>query len=174
LRYAYPMIQFKVIEKTPKIIGIGEGIEILQQVFLEVDHLSIGNQTMVLNEKSVEVKAVDFGQVDQPYEYRFLTPWMALNQENYKKYNQLDWKEKRTFLERILAGNLKSLSKAVEYFIPDFEKLHIEGTFNEVSRNFKNNKMLCFAGTFTTNFLIPELFSIGKQAARGFGVVGKN
>jgi hypothetical protein len=33
--------------------------------------------------------------------------------------------------------------------------------------------MLCFTGDFTTNFLIPEFLGLGKQSARGFGVVRK-
>jgi len=33
--------------------------------------------------------------------------------------------------------------------------------------------MQCFTGDFTTNFLIPDFLGIGKQSARGFGVVRK-
>ncbi|MCH8069074.1 MAG: hypothetical protein IID16_07415 [Candidatus Marinimicrobia bacterium] len=43
LRYAYPLIQFKVIDSQPTIVGIGEGIEILKNVFLDIGELDIIN-----------------------------------------------------------------------------------------------------------------------------------
>ena len=170
-RYAYPSIQFKVLNKTPTIIGIGEGIEILKQVFIDIDQMIIEGKKYSIDEKSILLKEVEFGQSESQYSYEFITPYMALNQNNYEKYKDLEWNEKRKFVENILRGNLKSMSKGFNYFIPDFENLHIQGNFKSVLRNFKNIKMICFDGTFTTNFIIPDYLGIGKQTARGFGTV---
>ncbi|RKY36009.1 MAG: hypothetical protein DRP78_04715 [Candidatus Omnitrophota bacterium] len=172
-RYAYPVIQFKLIDQVPIILAIGQGIEILKKVFFELDRLKINGREMIINEKSVVLNEVDFGQTEEPRLYQFLSPWMALNQENYERFKSLLWKEQRTFLEALLKGNLKSLSKGFDYFIPDFENICVEANLKSVLRNFKNIKMICFTGTFKTNFYIPDYLGIGKQTARGFGVVGE-
>ena len=170
-RYAYPSIQFKVIDKVPVIVGIRQGINILKIVFLELDKLKIDGKEMVVNEKSAVLSEIDFGQTKKPYLYKFLSPWMALNQKNHEKHKSLLWKEQRAFLETLLSGNLKSLSKGFDYFIPDFKSIYVEVDLKLLRRNFKNIKMTCFAGTFKANFLIPDYLGIGKQVSRGFGVV---
>lgn len=170
-RYAYPSIQFKVINKIPTIIGIGEGIEILKLVFMDIDQMIIQGRKYSIDEKSILLQEVEFGQSESQYSYEFITSYMALNQNNYEKYKDLEWNEKRKFVENILRGNLKSMSKGFDYFIPDFENLHVQVNFKSVLRNFKSIKMICFNGTFTTNFLIPDFLGIGKQTARGFGTV---
>lgn len=83
----------------------------------------------------------------------------------------MKWNEKRPFLEKILLGNLKSISHGFGYWIQNFESLYVESSLRPVSRNFKNIRMTCFAGEFTTNFLIPDYLGLGKQTARGFGTV---
>lgn len=173
LRYAYPLIQFKLIDKIPAIVGIGEGIDILKDVFLDIQKLNIGNLEYTINEKSVMLNETKMGQVEKDVNYRFLLPWMGLNSENYAKYKELKWHDKRTFLETIISRNLKSLSKGLNYFIPDFKSIHVNAKLNQIYRNFKNIKMICFEGRFTTNFVIPDYLGIGKQVARGFGTVLK-
>jgi len=173
LNYAYPSIQFKIIENKPTIIGINEGIEVLKQVFMDIDKLDIGGKIQQINEKSSQLKEVDIGQVDEPISYKFISPWMALNQKNHAEYRKLNWAEKRTGLEKILRGNLMSLSKGLNYFIPDFDNVQVQSRLKSVYRNFKNQKMLCFTGEFETNFIIPNYLGIGKQTARGFGTVMK-
>jgi len=171
LRYAYPSIQFKVLNEHPTIVGIGGGISILKKVFMEINELQIGSQKTIIDEKAVVLDTVRIGVSDRPVNYRFLSPWMGLNQTNHVLYRTLAWNEKRPFLEKILRGNLKSLSKGFGYFIPNFEDITLQANLTPIVRNFKNNRMLCFKGTFTTNFLIPDYLGLGKQTARGFGTV---
>lgn len=171
LRYAYPSIQFKVIKDVPMIVGIGDGIGVLKTVFMDISELEIGGGKTIINEKSIQMDTVEFGQADKPLSYRFALPWMGLNQKNYKEYKSLGWNEKRTFLEKILRGNLISLSKGFGYTIPNIDNIYVQIDLKPVMRNFKGNKMLCFTGTFKTNFIIPDYLGIGKQTARGFGTV---
>jgi len=170
-RYAYPSIQFKIIDGRPVIVGIGDGIAVLKHVFLDIEELEINGKVHQVDEKSIAFDSVDIGQWDKGLDYCFLSPWMALNSDNYKEYRTLQWHEQRRFLETILSRNLKSLSKGLDYFIPDFDQLHVQADLRPVARNFKNIKMICFEGTFSTNFIIPDYLGIGKQTARGFGTV---
>jgi len=171
LRYAYPSIQFKTINQQPAIVGIGAGIEILKRVFLDLNELDLDGQLCQLDEKEVTLELVTIGPVETPVTYRFLLPWMGLNQENYRHYQNLNWSERRAFLEKVIGGNLKSLAKGFDYFIPDFSRVNVQTKLTPEFRNFKNRRMLCFLGTFTTNFLVPDYLGLGKQTARGFGTV---
>ncbi len=170
-RYSYPSIQFKIIGSNPAIIGIGEGIDVLKSLFLDVDSIQIDEKQYVINEKSILLKNCEIGQTEKQYSYRFISPWMALNQENYRKFRMLSRHEKRPLLENILRGNLISLSKGLDYHIPNPDHLFVTSSLKTVMRRFKNNIMQCFTGSFETNFLIPDHLGIGKQTARGFGTV---
>ncbi|MBL7110107.1 MAG: hypothetical protein ISS11_07710 [Candidatus Marinimicrobia bacterium] len=171
LRYGYPSIQFKVIDKKPMIIGIQDGIEVLKQVFMKLEDVKIEGDKIEIHEKSIQLDVLRFGQTSDYKSYKLSLPWMALNQKNHQEYKTLNWHEKRTFLERILRGNLISLSKGLDYTIPSIDNIFVQSDLKPVIRNFKNQKMLCFTGTFRTNFEIPDYLGIGKQTARGFGTV---
>ena len=171
--YNAPQIQYRIIDKHPALLAINEGINIIKKVFLEVDKLDINGKTLVSNEREIALKEDDFGLTENYYTYFFSSPWMALNQENYKDYNKMNTFQRNQKLKTILKNNLKTLSKAFNYWIPEVEKLNVDGWFKPLEVNFHNQPMQCFTGDFTTNFLIPEFLGIGKQSARGFGVVRK-
>jgi len=171
LKYGYPLIQFKTINRIPTIIGLGEGIDILKKVFMEVETLDIDGRRNRIWEKTILMREEQFGEVDKFINYRFASPWMALKEENYETYKVMNAVEKQPFLRHLLRENFKTVSKGVQYWINNIDEIKVEGFFSEVIRNFKNNRMVCFTGKFTANFLIPEYLGVGKQVARGFGTV---
>ncbi len=170
-RYSYPLIQFKTINQKPAIVGINEGIELLKKVFMEIQNLQIGEKIEQINEKSIVLQEEEFGTTDDFIDYKFCSPWMALNQENYNKYNRMNRYDQMGFLKHILRENLKSVSKAFSYTIPNIEEVKVDGSFRRKLANFKNIQMVCFTGYFMMNFNMPDYLGIGKQVARGFGMV---
>ncbi|MCK4445957.1 MAG: hypothetical protein KAW56_02635 [Candidatus Marinimicrobia bacterium] len=172
-RYGYPQVQFKTIKKIPTIIGISEGLEILKIVFMDVEEININGRSQKIWEKSIKLREESFGQTEEYYSYQFLSPWMALKEENYETYRQLDSIEKQVFLKHLIRENLKTVSKGFQYHIPDIDSVNVEGYFKPRRMNFKNVRMLCFTGEFTVNFIIPDYLGIGKQVARGYGMVKK-
>ena len=86
LKYGYPLIQFKTINRIPTIIGLGEGIDILKKVFMEVETLDIDGRRNRIWEKTILMREEQFGEVDEFINYRFASPWMALKEENYETY----------------------------------------------------------------------------------------
>ena len=169
--YKFPQIQFRLVDGHPTLIGLKDGIEVLKEVFFLNQDLSINGVTYRLNEKEITSYKSEIGQTDTMHHYRFSAPYMALNQENHKKYTTMNSIEKQSFIKLLIRENLKTLSKGFDYHIPDLEKIKVEGIFQEKRVNFKNLSMLCFTGEFMVNFIIPEHWGIGKQTARGFGVV---
>ena len=62
LRYGYPLIHFKTIRKIPTIIGIGESIDILKDVFFDVEEIDIDGKRESVWKKSIKVRQEEFGQ----------------------------------------------------------------------------------------------------------------
>jgi len=170
-KYGYPSIQFKVIDRIPTLIGLSDGFDTLKEVFQDVDELIIAGEKSKVWEKSIQLRMEEFGQTDEFHNYQFVAPWMALKEENFLTYQTLDQIEKQQFLRHLLRENLKTVSKGFHYNIPDIDKIQVEGYFKPRPMNFKNVRMTCFTGEFTTNFLIPDYLGIGKQVARGFGTI---
>jgi len=169
--YKFPQIQYRIIDHHPVLIGINDGIDILKKVFFDLDEIIISNRKYILNEKEIILTEKEFGIADEFIDYHFISPWMALNEDNYAKYNQINKFEQQKLLKRILIGNIISMSKGFIYTIPDDFVIEVEGYFKPKKVNFKNRKMLCFTGDFMINFNIPDHLGLGKQSARGFGVV---
>jgi len=169
--YKFPLVQYRIIDKHPALIGFGNGIEVLKKIFFELDEMIIDNRKYTINEKEIYLNECDFGESEKFINYKFHSPWMALKEENFRKYKTLNQIEQQNFLKHLLRENLKTLSKGFDYAIPDIEAVKVEGFFRSRLVNFKNIRMLCFTGEFMVNFHIPDFLGLGKQSARGFGVV---
>jgi hypothetical protein len=170
----YPDIQFKFIENKPVIVGYGRGLQILAEVFQKIGYFELNHRRVDLPEKSIQIVETMIGESEKVYNYSFLSPWMALNQNNYFVYRHLNLVEREVKLKRILWGNLRALAHAFNYWIPDPDKVKVKGRFRVKTGNFKGNTMLTFTGEFSTNFHIPDYLGLGKQVARGYGTVVKS
>ena len=94
-----------------------------------------------------------------------------MNEQNYDKYQRLgSWEKRKEVLEKILIGNIISMSKSLGYTVPEPIKASI-CNMKEVPTSLKGVSMLGFLGTFSVNFEIPDLWGIGKSVSRGFGTV---
>ncbi len=171
--YKFPQVQYRIIDKHPALIGFNQGVDILKKIFFELNEMIIDNRKYTINEKEIYLKEYDFGVSEEFISYKFISPWMALKEENYEKYNGLNKFEQQGFLKHLLRENFKSLSKGFNYWIDNIENVKVEGYFKPKRVNFKNQKMLCFTGDFMANFQIPDFMGLGKQSVRGFGVVKK-
>ncbi len=169
--YKFPKIQYRIADGHPCLIGFHTGFDILKKIFFEIESLKIEDKLYNAMEKEIILKEEELGEADADIEYEFISPWMALNQENYKKYKDISYEDRKSFLENILRENLKTLSKGFGYTIQNVEQIRVKGSFEPLTVNFKNQKMQCFKGNFKVNFHIPYLLGVGKQSSRGFGVV---
>ncbi|AGB49372.1 hypothetical protein Metho_1138 [Methanomethylovorans hollandica DSM 15978] len=167
--YRYPMVQYKMIHRTPTVLGINEGAEVLKEIYDEYDKITLNGNEYEIAERGITYKKEDFGISEKLIKYDFLTPWFALNQENYRKYISSNNEQQAALLNRNLVGNLLSMSKSLDYQVPDKIKCHIE--VKEQSSSLKGNDIIAFRGFFVTNFQIPDLLGLGKSVSRGFGTV---
>jgi len=170
--YTYPRVQYKIIGGTPIIVGIMEGASVVKKIMDDIEEL-------ILEKRKYEVKSIqinqfkeEFGKTRRNIKYRFLTPWLALNQENYEKYRSLkDWKKKKEMLNNIIAGNILSICKSLGYEI--IGKIHAHSLLNQQIVKYKAIPHTGFTGEFKINFILPDFIGIGKGVSQGFGTIKK-
>ncbi len=170
-RYAYPLVQYKVIDHIPVLVGFQEGAELLVSLFLKIRELNIEGKHFSVQAKNIQQKQFELTVNQQLYNYTFKTLWMALNQENFKKYLHLDEGKKAEFLNKQLQNNILSFYKGLSYRTN--ERIMAITRLEEKQTLFKDQPMLAFSGEFTTNAFLPEWAGIGKSVSRGFGTVGQ-
>jgi hypothetical protein len=171
LRYDYPRVQFKVLDREACLIGIAEGGAVVERLWRQVDEARIGGETLPVLEAGLNRRCEGFGETEQPHAYRFLSPWMALNQENHRRFNsEADDHERCALLERILVGNCLSLAKALGHCVMTRLQADATGLY-PVTARLKGVPMLAFRGSFRINFQLPNRLGIGKSVSRGFGTV---
>lgn len=172
LIYRYPRVQYKVLDGGCLLISFDEGKRITAKVFNNITSVNIGGLKEIIS-KGIEDYSSPYGISDDHVSYSFLTPWLALNKKNYEKYQKLGALAKRKELfEKILIGNIISMSKSLGYTVPEPIKANTHN-IKEVSTKLKGTHMLGFLGTFSVNFEIPDYWGIGKSVSRGFGTIKK-
>ena len=171
LRYAYPKVQFKVIDRTAHVLGLAEGASLVTRLWSEVDQTRIGTEVLPVLEAGLIRRRECVGEAESPLVYRFLTPWLGLNQENHFLYEaQSDPAGRLAILERAMAGNCLSLAKGFRHWVEGRINADCRG-LKPVPAGLKGVAMVGFVGTFRVNFHIPDHAGIGKSVSRGFGTV---
>lgn len=169
--YQYPMVQYKVINGLPILLAIQGGIDSIMPIFKTLFKFRIGDKEYEIFEKKLEIREANIGIQKKRIDYKFLFPWLALNEKNYEKYQRLGSQASRKkILENILVGNIISMSKGLGYTVPAPIKANII-KIKEVKTSLKGTPMLGFLSTFSVNFAIPDYWGIGKSVSRGFGTV---
>ena len=168
--YRYPRVQYKIIKGNPLLLGIEDGIDSLWKVFDELFELKVDNKNHEIFDKNSLLKRVALGIAESQIHYEFLTPWLALNEKNYERYQRLEtWSKRKELLGKILIGNIISMSKSLGYTVPEDIKANI-GRLREVRTSLKGTPMLGFLGTFSVNFEIPDYW---VSASRFQGDLGR-
>lgn len=169
--YNYPKIQYKVVDGQPIVCGICEGSSLMARIGFNTDEINIDGEKIDAFQIRIIKETSEFGICDDYVEYRFITPWMALNQKNIEIYAKATDVEREELLKRILIGNILSMSKGLGYNVDG--TLHTWLDLEECCVKFKNIEMKAFRGRFRVNFLIPNYLGLGKAVSRGFGTVVK-
>lgn len=170
LIYKHPLIQYKVIGGVGRIIGIGAGSFLIQAVDTP-KQIMLNGQALEVLDAHRTTETVQVGPTMHLIDYRFMTPWLGLNEANYHAFKRMKSQAKRIdLLNRVLVGNLLSLCKAVEYEVE--ERLHAIVRLDRTEQvTIKQDVgLIGLYGAFSVNFMLPAMWGIGKQSARGFGV----
>lgn len=169
-RYSYPLIQYKRINRNAAILCIGEGTDSIGKLFLDSDmELDINGR----KEKFIIDNIKAYKHLIQIWEAKFhfrIRKWLALNQENYEKYSQLEsLAERSAFLENILKGNILSFAKGLDIFFDKQVFCKILWLSEPSVTLYKGVKLTMFDAEFVTNVSIPDYTGLGKGVSIGYG-----
>ncbi len=173
--YRYPLIQFKIIDNTPCIIALTEdAVQIFTKIFMTMDEINIEGRIIPVHEKDLKIETVKYGFSQETFMYEFITPWIGLNQNNYRRYIQLNTQNKKDdLLKRILIGNILSMSKYLGTHLTADQRIITQIQLKQAKVTLKGKQMIGFKGMFKTNFLLSDFLGLGKSVSRGFGTIKK-
>lgn len=170
--YKYPLIQYKLIGKKPAIQCIDLAVDEIHKFFTK------SSWDIRFSDRDIEMKILrlDMNQFkmqvwDKSFTYD-IRSWIALNQENHKKYQAIEsLSDKIVFLEKILTGNILSFAKGIEWTIDKPISLKIKELKEPRPVKLKSQTIMGFNITFTTNVFLPNYIGLGKGTSLGFGMV---
>lgn len=168
--YTYPKLQYKLIKNMLSIMGIGEDVtEINKKLFEEIDYLNIDGNLIFDIQKEIEIfdDEIEFTG-DKMYEYRFVTPYLPLNDKNFSKYLRREYT-----LEQAITNNILEVLKGLGIWLEKENKIYVSADLQITSRDLKNVNMIAFIGNFYTNMKFPDYFSLGKRKSLGYGTFVK-
>ena len=171
LRYRYPLVQYKVLNKKAAIIGIAEGaLAVREQISPDGVHFA-GNFEIL--SRLDENYQIGLGTELQPY---YLAQWLALNPDNAKRWQSLSGEAARTpELERILAAHILSFASGIGYHVPGPKGLvvEIQEWAGPRRASYHGKNFHSFDVRFSCNLTLPFDIGLGKAASHGFGCVWK-
>ncbi len=171
LRYEYPRVQFKVIDRTAHLIGLAEGVAVVERLWRELDHARLDHEELPILEATLLRRREPLGGCAGLVEYRFVNPWLGLNHDNHTRYAAArSDAERQAVLERVLVGNCLSVAKAFGHWVNGRLTADVRRLRPRTCR-FKGQAMVAFEGPFRVNFRLPSGIGIGKSVSRGFGTV---
>jgi hypothetical protein len=168
--HRYPVVQCKQIKGMLMVIGVGQGADFLQEISGGVEEFRFGETTCRISGRDQEVRKQEFGISDEIHTYEFLTPWLALNQQNAKKFYDLKGKPERdAFMQKILTGHLSTLAKSIDCELP--APLTCKSRVRFKRERIHQENVMVFLGTFGTNLTIPDYLGLGLSVSSGFGTI---
>lgn len=180
--YMYPRIRYWVENGSIAVIGgIEEGVPVIEELAMRLKQvkLRLGRLEMKIVENDLIMVESNIGfpigiskQNQLNLSYSFYSSWLALNEENYDRYQRAAAGERRDMLRRILIGNILSMSKGLGYVVTEeikVSKLDVYPVKQPVL--LKGVRMVGFKGTFAVNFELPDYIGLGKSVSRGFGTI---
>ena len=109
-KFLYPRVQVKILNDQIFFVGIQEGVHPIKSLIAEIKNLDLGDITFEITDTKINEEGL-FKQTDKIVEYKFITPWVALNRASSKKYHKIKIAERNNFLNYLLGKNIIFLSK---------------------------------------------------------------
>jgi len=173
--YQHPLVQYKVIEGIPMVVGLGVGAELLAA--LQPPRRLVLNHVPVEFRDCHQIAGIYEPDFSTPHRFYFATPWLALNESNYARYRELEVHERhqaiREMLQSILIGNILSFAKGLGLSVLTRLQASVDQWYAEpVRAKQKASGLLAgFAASGVITFSAPPLWGFGKQSSRGNGVM---
>ena len=168
VHYRYPSVQYRSIDGKAALFAVGDGVEAVQNMLLASDGV------LNMGKRSYRLLIEDFKHQDYPLSMAtetkpyFLKNWLALNEHNYRAWEQKDaLRDRIAQLEQILASNIISFAKGIHWQL-EVNMLQIQKTHKV---KYHGMDLVAFDVSFSANIDLPESLGLGKAGSHGFGVL---
>ena len=168
--FLYPRVQVKILNEQIYIIGIDEAADIVLAFSKKIQSLNFGNITFQVLDIETEHYTKQFKAINRLLRYRFITPWIALNQTTGNNYHSLNNAERKNHLNRLLGQNIIFIAREMGVSIKQktYTKLLLNSLF---PKPLDDNNLGAFYGGFQTNFILPNYIGLGNGITRGYGTI---
>lgn len=168
--YRYPFIHYRIQKGQASIFALNDGIEAVQSV--------LSNNAWRIHWEGTPRPLLITGMQMQEYTLRVLPrpktyklfKWLALNAENYEKWQQCNsLVERIALLERILAAHILAFAGSVGWQLPERLEVNLQNLQRIETVRCHGIPMLAFNVSYTANVLLPPHIALGKAVSHGFG-----
>ncbi|MFA5268202.1 MAG: CRISPR-associated endonuclease Cas6 [Methanoregula sp.] len=168
--HRYPALQCKQVKGDLIVTGISQGAGCLDQLTRDEAVLGAGENICRITARDPAIRSEPFGIADNVFLYEFQTPWLALNQQNAKKFYDLNGKPQRdAFMLKLLTAQLQTLAKSLDYEIPI--PITCEAKVRFKRERIERENVMVFLGKFRTNLQIPDYLGVGQSVSQGYGTI---
>jgi hypothetical protein len=158
--HRYPVVQAKIVQDRILVLGINEGADFLSQFSVGISKFATGLCTCTIVERDTSVRNEEFPISRGRTMYEFQSAWLALNEQNAKKFYDLDGKAERdAFMNGILARNLATLAKSLGY--APISPITVEAKVRFRKERVDDANEMGFTGKFATDLALPDYLGIG-------------
>lgn len=168
--YRYPRIHYRWDMQTGDglVFGVGEGIEVLGGVFNQISQLQLGKSNFSVKEAQIQFSRHSIDMLHYLKRYRFISPWLSLNQKNFSRFKVMSHEQQKKELDRLAVANILSALKGLDIRL-DQQIFAAFCPHRTVTTPYKGQRLLGFYGTLCTNVYLPNDFAIGKAVSHGYG-----
>lgn len=174
LRYGYPLVQYKVIDRHVCLVGIAEAaMAVMELVGKFPASLKIGQKEMEFHVEDCTLTPY-FPKIEESPKLYRLSCYIGLTDENFKKYHSmLALTDKVNFLEKVITGNILSFLKGIGYHAAEQIECAITQLKEPVEQSYKHVKFDTFDLMFVSNMELPDGIALGKSGSVGFGTLSR-
>lgn len=138
---------------------------------MNLNEIRIDGTVIPVHEKDLNVEDVEFGYSEETFIYEFLSPWIGLNQNNFKAYLKTeDPDEKNLLLNKTMTGNILATAKGLGCWLEKDQQIRLDVQLKEKPATLKGKTMVGFMGIFKSNFLIPDYLWFENRFRRDLGL----
>lgn len=170
--YGYPVIQYKRIGRNPALVCVDYGVDEVHHLFANQDlEVRVGERPVTLTVRNLQMDQYTLQVWQKTFDYR-LYNWLALNQDNYRAYQDLpDELSRIAYLENILKANILSFAKGMKWNVDRTIQLRIDEIMRSKLVPYKKQRLQAFDIRFRTNVFLPDYLGLGKGVSMGYGTV---
>lgn len=170
LRYSYPLIQYKVLDDGPTIVGIGDVGKSLMNLPKQCQ-LMIGTMGRDYQLGKISIEPYEPEISDAPKMYA-ITRYIPLNTANMEEFDSLPALTDRIcFLESLINANILAFFKGIGYHCDEEIHTAISSIDKRYDLYYKGVRFYGFDLRIITNVVIPDNVGLGKSSSVGFGIV---